>query len=76
MVLDAKESVEVLEGQDITLDINGKTITGVRNYTIQNSGNLIIVDKANEAGSILNKDDTALRNINNGLLQLGKNEEE
>ena len=76
MVLDTKESVEVLEGQDITLDVNGKTITGVRNYTIQNSGNLIIVDKANEAGSILNKDDTALRNINNGLLQLGKNEEE
>ena len=76
MILDTKESVEVLEGQDITLDINGKTITGVRNYTIQNSGNLIILDKANEAGSILNKDDTALRNINNGLLQLGKNEEE
>ena len=76
MVLDTKESVEVLEGQDITLDINGKTITGVRNYTIQNNGNLIIVDKANEVGSILNRDDTALRNINNGLLQLGKNEEE
>lgn len=47
MVTDTKESVEVLEGQDITLNINGKTITGVKDtYTINNGGNLIIKDNA------------------------------
>lgn len=51
-VTDTKESVEVLEGQDITLNINGKTITGVKDtYTINNGGNLIIKDNAEEAGS-------------------------
>ena len=76
MVLDTKESVEVLEGQDITLNVNGKTITGERDYTIQNSGNLIIVDKAEETGKIINETGIGIKNINNGELQLGENEEE
>ena len=77
MVTDTKESVEVLEGQDITLEINGKTITGVKDtYTINNGGNLIIKDNAEEAGSIVNDTGVALKNETTGVLTLGELEEE
>ena len=77
MVTDTKESVEVLEGQDITLNINGKTITGVKDtYTINNGGNLIIKDNAEEAGSIVNDTGVALKNETTGVLTLGELEEE
>ena len=75
MVLDTTESAEVLEGQDITLDLNGKTITGQRDYTLQNQGSLTIVDNAEEPGSIVNTTDTAIKNVSNGTLQIGENEE-
>ncbi len=76
MVLSTKESVEVLQGQDITLDLNGKNVVGVRDYTIQNSGNFIVVDKGEEQGKIQNNTGIALKNVENGTLQLGENEEE
>ena len=77
MVTDTKESVEVLEGQDITLNINGKTITGVKDtYTINNGGNLIIKDNAEEAGSIVNNAGVALKNETTGVLTLGELEDE
>ena len=38
MVLDTKESVNVLEGQEIKLELNGKTVTGARDYTIARRG--------------------------------------
>ena len=77
MVTDTKESVEVLEGQDITLNINGKTITGVKDtYTINNGGNLIIKDSTEEAGSIVNSTGVALKNEATGVLTLGELEEE
>ncbi len=76
MVLSTDESAKVLEGQDVTLDLNGKTITGTRDYTIENSGELKIIDNGEELGSIVNKTDTALKNLDEGLLQLGENEEE
>ena len=77
MVTDTKESVEVLEGQDITLDINGKTITGIKDtYTINNGGNLIIKDNAEEAGSIVNSTGVALKNETTGVLTLGELEDE
>ena len=77
MVTDTKESVEVLEGQDITLNINGKTITGVKDtYTINNGGNLIIKDSTEEAGSIVNSTGVALKNETTGVLTLGELEEE
>ena len=75
MVLDTKESVNVLEGQEIKLELNGKTVTGVRDYTIENSGELIIVDKEDSEGGIINNTDTAIKNIENGILQIGENEE-
>ena len=77
MVTDTKESVEVLEGQNITLNINGKTITGVKDtYTINNGGNLIIKDNAEEAGSIVNNAGVALKNETTGVLTLGELEDE
>ena len=77
MVTDTKESVEVLEGQDITLNINGKTITGVKDtYTINNGGNLIIKDNAEKAGSIVNNAGVALKNETTGVLTLGELEDE
>ena len=75
MVLDTKESVNVLEGQEIKLELNGKTVTGVRDYTIENSGELIITDKEETEGGIINNTDTAIKNIGNGILQIGENEE-
>ena len=77
MVTDTKESVEVLEGQDITLDINGKTITGIKDtHTINNGGNLIIKDNAEETGSIVNSTGVALKNETTGVLTLGELEDE
>ena len=77
MVTDTKESVEVLEGQDITLNINGKKITGIKDtYTINNGGNLIIKDSTEEAGSIVNSNGVALKNETTGVLTLGELEEE
>ena len=75
MVLDTKESVNVLEGQEIKLELNGKTVTGVRDYTIENSGELIITDKEETEGGIINNTDIAIKNIENGILQIGENEE-
>ena len=75
MVLDTKESVNVLEGQEIKLELNGKTVTGVRDYTIENSGELIITDKEETEGGIINNTDTAIKNIGSGILQIGENEE-
>ena len=74
MVLDTKESVNVLEGQEIKLELNGKTVTGVRDYTIENSGELII-DNDQEIGSITNTNGIGIKNIANGILQIGENEE-
>ena len=74
MVIDTKESVNVLEGQEIKLELNGKTVTGVRDYTIENSGELII-DNDQEIGSITNTNGIGIKNIANGILQIGENEE-
>ena len=74
MVLNTNESVNVLEGQEIKLELNGKTVTGVRDYTIENSGELII-DNDQEIGSITNTNGIGIKNIANGILQIGENEE-
>ena len=73
MVLDTNESVNVLEGQEIKLELNGKTVSGIRDYTIENSGELII-DNDQEIGSITNTNGIGIKNIGNGILQIGENE--
>ena len=74
MVLNTNESVNVLEGQEIKLELNGKTVSGIRDYTIENSGELII-DNDQEIGSITNTNGIGIKNIGNGILQIGENEE-
>ena len=74
MVLNTNESVNVLEGQEIKLELNGKTVSGIRDYTIENSGELII-DNDQEIGSITNTNGIGIKNIANGILQIGENEE-
>ena len=74
MVLNTNESVNVLEGQEIKLELNGKTVSGIRDYTIENSGELII-DNYQEIGSITNTNGIGIKNIANGILQIGENEE-
>ena len=75
MVDNTRESVSVLEGQDITLDVNGHTIAGVRDYTINNTGLLTIIDDAGVPGIISNNTGVALRNDDDGVLTLGINGE-
>lgn len=78
MVLSTNESVQVLEGQNIKLDINNTTITGTKDtYTIENEGNLTIVDDAEDTtGSIVNTNGIAISNVDNGVLTIGENEEQ
>lgn len=77
MVLDTVESVEVLEGQDITLDLNEKTVVGDKDtHTIKNSGSFIVVDRSDETGSIVNRNGVAIKNETIGTLTIGENEEE
>lgn len=78
MVDNTVESVEVLEGQDVKLNLNGYIVKGKNSvpYTIQNQGNLTIIDTEDEKeGAVLNTEDTAIKNISTGVLQIGENEE-
>lgn len=79
MVQGTNESNIVLDGQDITLDLNGKIIFGVNeNYTIQNSGKFTIIDNnEDEEGILYNQNGTALVNVGeNSVFTLGVNDEE
>ena len=72
MVKGTNESVEVLNGQNITLDINGKTISGIRDdYTIQNSGILTVLDNGIDTGVIVNPTGIAINGISNSTFTLG-----
>ena len=44
MLADTAEDITIAEGQDITLDLNGKTLTNESDHTITNSGTLTITD--------------------------------
>ena len=74
---DLNESVEVYDTKDITMDLNGKTLTGVRDNTIINYGKLNVINntldsESNPIGGIVS-DDTAIKTI--GTLQLGENDD-
>ena len=80
MVDNTEESNEVLGGQNITLDLNGKTISGVKNYTIYNNGELKIIDSSEiiensevqtiGTGKINNSNGVGIHN--NRVLQIGE----
>ena len=76
MLVDHSESSEVVEGQDITLDLNGYTVRGTRDYTILNSGKFTLIDEGATAGSLVNNISSSIKNIDNGILTIGINDEE
>ena len=48
---DVEESVVIAAEQDITLDLNGKTLSGSNNHTVINKGTLTITDSAFSAAN-------------------------
>ena len=69
----AGEIYEISEGQNIILDMNGKTITTDLEVAIKNSGNLKIVDTSNKnVASITSTTGVGIEN--SGTLTLGKDD--
>ncbi|MBR3116295.1 MAG: InlB B-repeat-containing protein [Bacilli bacterium] len=75
------ESNTILQGQDITLDLNGYTINGVRDYTFTNNGEFTVIDSDiyigeaadfNELSENCIKNTTGTAIVNNGTLNLGE----
>ncbi|MBR3116283.1 MAG: InlB B-repeat-containing protein [Bacilli bacterium] len=64
MVTGTYESNVILNGQDITLDLNGQIVRGtIADYTIQNNGNFILIDSnENNAGILYNGTGSSLVN--------------
>ncbi|MBQ8043038.1 MAG: InlB B-repeat-containing protein, partial [Clostridia bacterium] len=48
LLQDTEESVMVEDNQNITINLNGKTVTGTKNYAIKNYGVLVITDETEE----------------------------
>ena len=71
-----EESVVVTQGQDITLDLDGKTLTSSELTTIENNGKLLIVDhkEQSEAGTIANTNVAGTAIVNNDLLIIGEDD--
>ena len=67
------ETYTIAEGQNIKLDMNGKTITSEAEETINNSGNLTIIDTSEKnVAKITSTTGTAI--VNSGTLTLGEDE--
>ena len=67
------ETYTIAEGQNIKLDMNGKTITSEAEETINNSGNLSIIDTSGKnVAKITSTTGTAI--VNSGTLTLGEDE--
>ena len=66
MVTSTNESVQVLAGQDLTLDLNGKIVSGVNEeYTIKNNGDFTLIESTPEGedtGKLVNNLGVALLN--------------
>lgn len=66
MVTSTNESVEVIEGQDLTLDLNGKTVAGIiPDYTIKNNSYFTLIEstpEGQEPGQLVNNQGIALLN--------------
>ena len=66
--LQLTETFTVSEGEEITLDLAGHTITGsadIDYYTIENNGNLTIIDPGETKGKIICLEDNSSCIINN-----------
>lgn len=77
MVLSTSESVEIGKNQNITLDLNGKIVSGVLgSYTIRNNGKFRVIDNVEGMGRIenLTEEGIALDNIGTGIITLGVDE--
>ena len=76
MVRSTNESVEVLEGQDLTLDLNGKIVSGIsEDYTIKNNGEFTLIDSVPEtedSGKLINNSGIAILNKAGASLTLGE----
>ena len=73
LLQNVNEDVTIDGGQNVTLDLNGCTITNVDDHTITNNGTLVIVDNAGDGSSanmIASNFDTI---YNTGTLTVGKN---
>ena len=67
------ETYTIAQGQNIKLDMNGKTITSEAEETINNSGNLTIIDTSGKnVAKITSTTGTAI--VNSGTLTLGEDE--
>ena len=73
---DIQESGIIIDGQDITIDLNGKTISSDnQEATIINHGSLQIVDNSDsKTGKIINTKSIGIKN--DGTLTLGENDQE
>ncbi|MBR4830949.1 MAG: InlB B-repeat-containing protein [Bacilli bacterium] len=76
MVTGTDESVQVLEGQDLTLDLNGKIVAGViPEYTIKNNGSFTLIEstpEGEEPGKLVNSTGIALLNKAGCHMTLGE----
>ena len=71
------ESVTVSQDQEITLDLDGKTLSSSDLTTIENNGNLTIIDnnQNSNTGIILNTNSLGTAIVNNEVLTVGKDDE-
>ena len=76
MVTGTDESVTVLEGQNLTLDLNGQIVSGVNpEYTIKNNGEFTLIESKPEtvdSGKIVNNLGVGILNKSNASLTLGE----
>ena len=76
MVTGTDESVQVLEGQNLTLDLNGKVVSGIiPEYTIKNNGSFTIIESTpedGEIGKLVNNLGVAILNKADSYLTLGE----
>ena len=69
-VITGNEAIRIPQSKDITIDLNGKTITSfVKNSLLVNNGNLIITDNSINGKINLRKDGLI---TNNGTLEISK----
>jgi hypothetical protein len=76
MVTGTNESVQVLEGQNLTLDLNGKVVSGVsEEYTIKNNGEFTLIESTAEGlepGKLVNTNGVALLNKTGAHFTMGE----